>query len=72
MSSSKTFEINFQCFAVLYVTCSACSFGLDFLFFIVILGYRWRLFKDALKLRMDFVTILMLLCSKSYLRASIL
>lgn len=64
--AGKAFEINSQCFAVLYVSCSACSLRLDFLFFIIIPGYRWRLFKDALKLRMDFVTILMLLCSKSY------
>lgn len=66
MSSGKAFEINFQFFAVLYGTCSACSLVFVFLFFIIILGYRWHLFKDALNLRMDFVTILMLLRTKSY------
>lgn len=60
------FEINFQFFGALCGTCSACGLVLVFLFFILILGYRWRLFKDALNLRMDFVTVLMLLCTKSY------
>lgn len=39
MSSGKAFEVNFQCFALLYGTCGACSLVLVYIFF-VILGYR--------------------------------